>query len=50
MRFRPVPKALREASYALGATKFETAVKIVFPAALSGICSAMIVALSPCYW
>ncbi len=41
-----VPRALREASYALGATKLETAVKIVVPAALSGIAAAFIVGVS----
>jgi phosphate transport system permease protein len=41
-----VPRALREASYGLGATKFETITKVVFPAALSGITAAIIVGLS----
>ncbi|HEY62522.1 MAG TPA: phosphate ABC transporter permease subunit PstC [Anaerolineae bacterium] len=41
-----VPRALREASYGLGATKLETAVKVVLPAALSGIMAAFIVAIS----
>jgi phosphate transport system permease protein len=41
-----VPRSLREASYALGATKLETAVKVVLPAALSGVAAAVIVALS----
>ncbi len=41
-----VPRALREASYGLGATKLETAVKVVLPAALSGIVAAFIVAIS----
>ena len=41
-----VPNALREASYALGATKLETVVKVVIPAALSGILAAFIVAIS----
>jgi phosphate transport system permease protein len=39
-----VPRSLREAAYGLGATKLETAVKIVVPAALSGIAAAFIVA------
>ena len=43
---RAVPRSLREASYALGATKLETAVRIVVPAALSGITAAFIVAIS----
>lgn len=41
-----VPRALREAAYGLGATKLETATKVVLPAALSGITAAFIVAIS----
>lgn len=41
-----VPNSLREASYALGATKLETALKVVFPAALSGVAAAVLVAAS----
>jgi phosphate transport system permease protein len=41
-----VPRALREASYGLGATKFETIIKVVVPAALSGIIAAFIVGTS----
>jgi phosphate transport system permease protein len=41
-----VPRALREASYALGATKLETTVKVVLPAALSGVVAAVILGLS----
>lgn len=41
-----VPRALREASYAMGATKLETAVKVILPAALSGIAAAFIVGIS----
>ena len=41
-----VPRSLREASYGLGATRFETAVKVVVPAAFSGIIAAFIVATS----
>lgn len=41
-----VPRALREGAYALGATKLETAVKVVLPAAISGIAAAMILAIS----
>ncbi len=43
---RAVPNALREASYGLGATKLETVLKVVAPAALSGILAAFIVAAS----
>ncbi|MCU0502258.1 MAG: phosphate ABC transporter permease subunit PstC [Anaerolineae bacterium] len=41
-----VPRSLREAAYGLGATKLETALKVVLPAALSGIAAACIVAVS----
>ncbi len=41
-----VPRALREAAYGLGATRLETAVKVVVPAAISGLVAAIIVALS----
>ena len=41
-----VPYSLREAAYGLGATKFETAMQIVVPAAFSGIAAAFIVATS----
>lgn len=41
-----VPRALRNASYGLGATKLETTVKVVLPAALSGIMAAFIIAIS----
>ena len=39
-----VPNSLREAAYGLGATKLETAMQIVVPAAFSGIAAAFIVA------
>jgi phosphate transport system permease protein len=41
-----VPRALREAAYGLGATKLETALRVVVPSALSGIAAAFIVAIS----
>ncbi len=41
-----VPRSLREASYALGATRLETAVRVVVPAALSGIIAAFIIGMS----
>jgi phosphate transport system permease protein len=41
-----VPRALREAAYGLGATKLETAVRVVVPAALSGIIAAFIIGIS----
>lgn len=41
-----VPRSLREASYAMGATKLETALQIVLPAAISGIAAAFLLAIS----
>jgi len=41
-----VPRALREAAYGLGATKLEVSIKVVLPAALSGIAAAVIVGIS----
>lgn len=45
---RAVPRSLREASYALGATRFETAIRVVLPAALSGIVAAFLLAIARC--
>ncbi len=41
-----VPRSLRDAAYALGATRFEVATKVVIPAALSGIVASFILAIS----
>ena len=41
-----VPKELKEASLALGATHFETIVRVVIPASLSGISTAVILGMS----
>ena len=41
-----VPRSLREAAFALGATKLETATRVVVPAAFSGLAAAIIVAIS----
>jgi phosphate transport system permease protein len=43
---RAVPMALREGAYAMGATRLETALRIVVPAAFSGIASAYILGIS----
>ena len=43
---RAVPMALREGSYAMGATRFQTAVHVVSPAAFSGIAAAYILGVS----
>ena len=41
-----VPRSLREGAYALGATRFEVATRVVVPAALSGIVASFILAIS----
>ena len=41
-----VPRGLREGSYALGATRMQTSLRVVVPAALSGITAAFILAAS----
>ncbi len=41
-----VPRALREGAYALGVTKLETIIKVVLPAALSGITASIILGIS----
>ncbi len=43
---RAVPSSLREASYGMGATKFQTAFKVLVPAASSGIMVSIILAIS----
>ena len=41
-----VPRALREASLGLGANRMRTTLRVVFPAAISGIAAALVLALS----
>jgi phosphate transport system permease protein len=41
-----VPQAMRDGSYALGATKSETITKVIFPAALPGIVGGILLAVS----
>jgi phosphate transport system permease protein len=41
-----VPKHLKEGAYALGSTKFQTAKKVIVPAAFSGISVSIILAVS----
>jgi phosphate transport system permease protein len=43
---RAVPVSLREASYGLGARKLTTSLRVVFPAAISGVVAALILAAS----
>jgi phosphate transport system permease protein len=44
--FSSVPRSLREGAYAMGATKFETSLQVVLPAALSGVGAALILGIS----
>lgn len=41
-----VPAALREGSFGLGASKLQTTIRVVFPAALSGIVASVVLGLS----
>jgi phosphate transport system permease protein len=41
-----VPREFKEASYALGATKFETITQVIIPAALSGISTAVMLGMA----
>ncbi len=43
---RAVPRSLREAGYALGSTKYDVSLKVVVPAALSGIVAAFLLAMA----
>lgn len=43
---RAVPRSLREASYGMGATKLQTAIRVMVPAASSGILVSIILAIS----
>ena len=43
---RAVPRSLREGAYALGATKYEVATRVVVPSALSGVIASFILAIS----
>ena len=43
---RAVPKGLRDGAFALGSTKFDTSVKVVVPAALSGIMASYLLAIT----
>ena len=43
---RAVPMSMREGAYAMGATRFQTAIKVIAPAATSGIVASYILAIS----
>ncbi len=43
---RAVPRAMREGSFAMGATRLETSLRVVFPAAVSGVVGAVILGMS----
>jgi phosphate transport system permease protein len=44
--FRAVPRSLRDAGYALGATDYEVSTQVVLPGALSGVLASFVLALS----
>ena len=44
--FRAVPRTLREAAYALSATRLEVSLRIVLPAGLSGVVAAVLLAFA----
>ncbi|MCY4381345.1 MAG: phosphate ABC transporter permease subunit PstC [Proteobacteria bacterium] len=44
--FRSIPRSLREAGYAMGATSFEVSFQVVLPAAISGVIASIILAFS----
>ena len=44
--FRAVPRSLREGAYALSATRLEVSTRVVFPAAMSGVVAAVILAFA----
>ena len=44
--FSAVPQSLREGAYAMGATRMETALRVILPAALSGVIASIILATS----
>jgi phosphate transport system permease protein len=43
---RAVPMHLREGSYAMGATRLQTALRVILPAAMSGVVAAFILGIS----
>lgn len=44
--FRAVPRALREGAYAVSATRLEVSLRVVLPAALSGVIAAVLLAFA----
>jgi len=44
--FHAVPMGLREAGYALGSSRLQVSLRIVLPAAFSGVCAACVLAIS----
>ncbi|WP_078555343.1 phosphate ABC transporter permease subunit PstC [Bacillus alkalicellulosilyticus] len=41
-----VPRSIREGAYAMGSTRFEVAIKVVLPAALSGVIASFVLGIS----
>ena len=44
--FSAVPQALRQGSLAMGANRMQTTLRVVFPAALSGVAAAVVLGMS----
>lgn len=44
--FSAVPQAMRQGSYAMGANRMQTSLRVVFPAALSGVAAAVVLGMS----
>ena len=44
--FRAVPRSIREAGFALSATRLEVSIRVILPAALSGVVAAVLLALA----
>lgn len=44
--FSAVPHAMRQGSYAMGANRMQTSLRVVFPAALSGVAAAVVLGMS----
>jgi ABC-type phosphate transport system permease subunit len=44
--FSAVPQSMRQGSYAMGANRMQTSLRVVFPAALSGVAAAVVLGMS----
>ena len=48
MLCKSVPQSLREGSFATGASRMQTALKVVLPASMSGVTAAVVLAVARC--